>query len=160
MSDSFRFELVDDFTTGTVGPAGARVFYVQIAVGGSHLTFKAEKAQVAALSTSLRQVLEDLQPTGGQLHPPGELREPIAPAWAIAGIGLAYDDGADRLVVHLEELVDDEEAEGATAQFRITRAMAEAFCEHADAVVTAGRPPCRWCGRPIDPTGHACPRMN
>ena len=29
-----------------------------------------------------------------------------------------------------------------------------------DTVVAAGRPPCRWCSLPIDPSGHACPRMN
>jgi hypothetical protein len=26
--------------------------------------------------------------------------------------------------------------------------------------VAAGRPNCRWCGFPIDPDGHPCPRMN
>ena len=26
--------------------------------------------------------------------------------------------------------------------------------------IDAGRPDCQWCGNPIDPDGHACPRMN
>ena len=33
-------------------------------------------------------------------------------------------------------------------------------CNHTDSIVAAGRPPCQWCGNPIDPDGHACPRMN
>jgi hypothetical protein len=27
-------------------------------------------------------------------------------------------------------------------------------------VVESGRPDCQWCSHPIDPDGHACPRMN
>ena len=27
-------------------------------------------------------------------------------------------------------------------------------------LVHAGRPQCRLCGQPIDPEGHACPRLN
>jgi hypothetical protein len=27
-------------------------------------------------------------------------------------------------------------------------------------VVSAGRPPCPFCGLPVDADGHLCPRMN
>jgi 5-methylcytosine-specific restriction endonuclease McrA len=27
-------------------------------------------------------------------------------------------------------------------------------------VVAAGRPTCQFCGQPIDPDGHICPRSN
>lgn len=56
--------------------------------------------------------------------------------------GFDLDDDRNRLRVHL------------------TRGQVLAFCEQADAVVAAGRPPCIWCARPIDPDGHICPRMN
>jgi len=26
--------------------------------------------------------------------------------------------------------------------------------------MAAGRPPCSLCGQPLDPEGHACPRLN
>ena len=42
----------------------------------------------------------------------------------------------------------------------VTRSQAAAFCDHADELVAAGRPNCQWCGNPIDPDGHPCPRMN
>ena len=42
----------------------------------------------------------------------------------------------------------------------MTRSQAAAFCDHADELVAAGRPNCQWCGNPIDPDGHPCPRMN
>jgi uncharacterized repeat protein (TIGR03847 family) len=31
---------------------------------------------------------------------------------------------------------------------------------HATRVVAAGRPICPVCGRPMDPSGHFCPRNN
>ncbi len=42
----------------------------------------------------------------------------------------------------------------------ITPAGARAFCKRAQAVVAAGRPPCQFCGGPMDPAGHLCPRAN
>lgn len=38
--------------------------------------------------------------------------------------------------------------------------MARAFARRATTVVAAGRPPCPFCGGPIDPEGHLCPRAN
>ena len=86
-------------------------------------------------------------------------------------IGLGYDRGNDRLLVQLEELdrrrdddEDDEDGRGAVdrghVRLYVTRGQAAAFCEHADELVAAGRPSCMWCGNPIDPDGHPCPRMN
>ncbi|NCV97891.1 MAG: DUF3090 family protein, partial [Acidimicrobiia bacterium] len=45
-------------------------------------------------------------------------------------------------------------------RIRITRAQAVAFCDTADRLVRAGRPPCIYCGLPVNRDGHACPRMN
>ena len=70
------------------------------------------------------------------------------------------------MIVQLEEVgaYDDEgdPIEGRDGHIRVyvTRAQAAAFCEHAERVVAAGRPDCQWCDLPIDPDGHACPRMN
>lgn len=43
---------------------------------------------------------------------------------------------------------------------RITGAAARAFVKRALQVVAAGRPPCPFCGLPLDPDGHVCPRQN
>ena len=82
---------------------------------------------------------------------------------------LGFDDDDDldddEIAAALESLFDDEgddESEGSSTVVRVllTAAQARAFCDVADQVVTAGREPCRWCGAPKDPAGHACPRMN
>ena len=38
--------------------------------------------------------------------------------------------------------------------------VARAFTKRAQAVVSAGRQPCPFCGNPMDPEGHLCPRAN
>ncbi len=43
---------------------------------------------------------------------------------------------------------------------RISGAAARAFVKRALQVVAAGRPPCPFCGLPLDPDGHVCPRQN
>ncbi|MBA2739079.1 MAG: DUF3090 family protein [Actinomycetota bacterium] len=43
---------------------------------------------------------------------------------------------------------------------RLGPAAARAFADRADTVVSAGRPPCPFCGQPLDPAGHLCPRAN
>ena len=47
-----------------------------------------------------------------------------------------------------------------TMRMFLTRSQALAFCERSEATVAAGRPLCQFCGLPIDPDGHPCPRMN
>ena len=46
------------------------------------------------------------------------------------------------------------------ARFEISLGQAVAFAEIAEELMSAGRPPCRLCGRPMEPAGHACPRWN
>ncbi len=158
--ESHRFDLVDDFTAGAVGRPGSRVFYLQVVVGQQTLSFKCEKQQVAGLGTAMSQLLEDLQPAEPDAATAGDLHRPVEQEWVVAGVGLAYDRESDRVVVYFEELVDDEDDIPASTRVGLTRPMAHAFVQRAATAVEAGRPDCMWCGRPMDPDGHACPRMN
>jgi uncharacterized repeat protein (TIGR03847 family) len=176
----YEFDEVDEFSASAIGEPGSRVFYLSARHGRQRITVRCEKLQVKAISTWLRNVLNDLPPSENRPL----LGQPdlgIAPehAFVLGPIGLGYDRVNDRLLVQLEELLDadadadepagdDEATEPLAAEpvdrghirFYVTRGQADAFCEHADQVVAAGRPPCQWCGHPIDPQGHACPRLN
>ena len=55
--------------------------------------------------------------------------------------------------------VDETEDRGHIRLF-VTRSQAAAFCEHADYAGRRRPSDCMWCGNPIDPDGHPCPRMN
>lgn len=58
------------------------------------------------------------------------------------------------------EDADDADESGDLLRVRLGAAMARAFAQRAAAVVGAGRPPCPFCGLPLDATGHLCPRQN
>ncbi|MEX2293737.1 MAG: DUF3090 domain-containing protein [Acidimicrobiales bacterium] len=175
MSTSFDLPSPDVFTAGAVGPAGQRVFYIQVRDDALTLSVRCEKQQVAALAEYFDGLLEDLEPAPyGVAVADLELAEPLNTIWTVGAIGVAYDEASDRIVVVLEEIIDveagddatdgDEESEsdpsGASVKVRLSRAQLSAFVRHTKAVVAAGRPPCRFCGLPIDPDGHPCPKMN
>ena len=157
---SYDLPAPDVFTAGTIGPPGQRVFYLQVRDGELAVTVRCEKQQVAALAEYFDGLLDDLEPTpyglaAGDLG----LTEPFEEGWTVGSIGVAYDEPGDRIVVVLEELVEEDE-EGASLRVRLTRAQVSAFVSHARTIVAAGRPPCRLCGLPLDPDGHMCPRLN
>lgn len=167
MSAFYEFEQVDTFTTGAIGRPGDRTFFLQARQGGQRVAVKCEKQQVGAIVQYLRKVLHDLPPAENKALPGSlELVEPVEQAFVLGPIGLGYDRQADRLVVQLEEmgLVDDDgdELPGYDGHIRlyVTRGQAASFCDHAERVIASGRPDCQWCGLPIDPDGHPCPRMN
>jgi uncharacterized repeat protein (TIGR03847 family) len=56
--------------------------------------------------------------------------------------------------------VGDLEEVGDVLRVRLSPAVARAFAQRAAAVVGAGRPPCPFCGLPLDASGHVCPRQN
>ncbi len=167
MSVFFEFDDVDVFTTGTIGEPGHRTFFLQVRAGGQRVTVKCEKQQTSAMVQYLRRVLSDLPPAEDRPMPGSlELAEPIDASFVLGPIGLGYDRATDKVLIQLEEVGDvDEDGEFVDddrghVRLYVSRGQAAAFCDHADTLVEAGRPDCRWCSHPIDPDGHACARMN
>jgi uncharacterized repeat protein (TIGR03847 family) len=166
----YEFDEVDSFTVGAMGQPGQRTFYLQARRGPTRVSIKCEKQQASAISEYLRKVLSDLPVPADTPRPVAmDLAAPFDAAFVLGPIGLGYDRENDRVLVQMEEVVpvdEDGESDPELAADRghvrvfLTRGQAHAFCEHADVVVAAGRPPCTWCGLPLDPEGHACPRMN
>ena len=59
--------------------------------------------------------------------------------------------------------VGDEDGDEAVPDLLIaslTISQARGFCERSSQVVAAGRAPCPFCGAPLNPDGHLCPRAN
>jgi len=183
MSVFIEFDDVDEFSAAAVGEPGSRVFFLNARSGKQRVSVRCEKQQVRAISMYLRQVLSDLPPPENRPMMGGETAAPAEHAFVLGPIGLGYDRSNDRLLVQLEEMVDadlvapdadesDDDVdtndvvadaelpERGHIRFYVTRSQADAFCDHADQIVAAGRPPCIWCGNPIDPDRHDCPRMN
>ena len=162
MSIFREFENADAFAAGAVGQPGARTFYLQVRGENESISIKCEKEQVLALATFLRKMLADAPSVTDPLRQTPTIVEPEVAEFALGSVGLAYDRGDDRVILQFEEIApeEDEDADVSKVRIRITRAQAMAFCENADHLVRAGRPPCVYCGLPMNRDGHACPRMN
>jgi uncharacterized repeat protein (TIGR03847 family) len=170
VSTSFDLPSPDHFTAGTVGPPGQRVFYLQARGDGVLVTLKCEKQQVGALAEYLAGILEDLPAIDPDAVPTThDLLEPLIAEWSIGSLAVAWDDSADRVVLVAEEVTSDDETgtendepstTGATARFRLSREQVAAFLATTEELMAAGRPSCPFCGGPLDPDGHVCPRSN
>jgi uncharacterized repeat protein (TIGR03847 family) len=57
-----------------------------------------------------------------------------------------------------EEIEEDPDTDLVRVHLEPKQALA--FAARALEVVAAGRPPCPFCGQPLNPEGHLCPRRN
>ena len=64
-------------------------------------------------------------------------------------------DSADEELLEIDTTSDQD-----ILRVLMTPGYAESFAKRANTVVAAGRAPCPFCGGPIDPNGHLCPRAN
>jgi len=179
----YSYDPPERFIAGTVGEPGQRTFFLQAAAQGGRTTSVAlEKEQVAVLAERMEELLDEvLRRTGGTAQVPavapvdlvdeGPLSQPIEEDFRVGALTLAWDGDTERVVIEAHaraeteeeqvEALDEEADEGPPLlRVRITGAMARAFAKRAQLVVSAGRPPCPFCGLPVDADGHLCPRMN
>ena len=86
---------------------------------------------------------------------------------------LSWDPADERIVIEVfpyteaavvspEQLDEDLEEPEPEEIFlvRLAAGMARAFVQRSARVIEAGRPPCPFCGNPLDPDGHLCVRAN
>ncbi len=163
MSASYDLNDLEHFTVGTIGPPGQRVFYLQAGITGTLVSLKLEKQQVAALAEHLAGVLREISEDPDSIEPEADigLIDPVESEWTVGDIGIGYDPEADRMLVMATEMQgQDDPADPATARFRITRGQVAGFVARARQVVASGRPPCRFCGAPLNDDGTWCPCSN
>jgi uncharacterized repeat protein (TIGR03847 family) len=72
------------------------------------------------------------------------------------------EEGVQADVADAEEDEDeeDEDTTGDVMRVHLEPRKAFAFAARALEVVAAGRPPCPFCGQPLNPEGHICVRRN
>jgi len=162
-----EFTTPERFVAGTVGEPGERAFYLQIRTSSRLFSVAVEKAQVQAMSSRLEVMIAEIRKSNPLMMidklptDDAPLESPIDAEFQIGAMSLAWDDDNKWICVELFELEDDEEdSEGEVVVINISLAMAAAFSVRSKAVVNAGRLPCPFCGIPIDPRGHLCPRAN
>ncbi|MDQ3491977.1 MAG: DUF3090 family protein [Chloroflexota bacterium] len=172
----FIFDPPDRFVCGTVGPMGERTFFLQALEGDRIVSVVLEKIQVAAIAERIGVIVADLDRQGGSSSAPAvgdddrPLDEPVREEFRVGTIALSWD--AEEAVIMIEAReqtgeededleVDDEDPDGPDLlRVHLPVAAAKGFAERAARVVAGGRPPCPFCGQPLDPQGHLCARRN
>jgi uncharacterized repeat protein (TIGR03847 family) len=163
----YEFTKPERFVSGTVGEPGERAFYLQLRSNSRLFSVAVEKAQVQAISARIEVMVAEIRKANPLMNvekfpiDDAPLESPIDAEFQVGAMSLAWDEESKLICVELFELEDDEEdSEGEVVELNITVAMAAAFATRSKAVVNAGRLPCPFCGIPIDPRGHLCPRAN
>jgi uncharacterized repeat protein (TIGR03847 family) len=117
------------------------------------------------------------------------IQPPVDPLFRVGELALAYDSDNDLAILIANEInlsedqsqeiegaedapldeadeadaIDESvDAEGTTSvvRFWCTRSQLRALCRWGLEVAEHGRPICPYCGQPMDPAGHFCPKRN
>jgi uncharacterized repeat protein (TIGR03847 family) len=181
-----RYDPPERFIAGTVGEPGQRTFFLQARAGNRLTSVALEKQQVQILGERMEELLDELTEAGApdipeaiapELSDNGPLDQPIEEEFRAGTITLSWDSTDQRVVVEVFPVIEVEQPvpvdeEGLLEMpidppdpeelfvVRLPPLMARAFAARAASVVAAGRAPCPFCGGPMDPEGHLCPRAN
>lgn len=183
-----NFEEPDRFVAGTVGEPGQRTFFLQAKEGNRVTSVALEKQQVSILAERVDLLLDEaLRRSGGDATIPAvapvgtndvqPLDQPIVEEFRVGTMTLSWDPETQRVVIEMfpvsdeTVIMEDDEDESETEVeieveasevlvVKLDPAYARSFVQRAQSVVSAGRPPCQFCGNPVDPEGHLCPRAN
>ena len=185
-----RFDPPERFVPGTVGEPGQRTFFLQARSGTQVTSVALEKQQVQILGERVAELLDELIQseqssaivpalTPVALIDNDPLEQPLVEEFRAGTITLSWDADDERVVIEVfpvaeieietpveadeEGLIDlpiEEPEPEEILLVRMPAAMARSFATRAESLVAAGRPPCPFCGGPLDADGHLCPRAN
>lgn len=181
----YLFENPDRFVAGAVGQPGSRTFYLQAREGSRLITVILEKSQVALLAERLTDLLAEVRSRGAGVPDDlttdevdrAPLEEPLAETFRVGTMAIVWDGDDASIVVEAREVTvdegdeeidgeadeaedDEDDEDGDLIRVRLEPRKALAFAGRALEVVAAGRPPCPFCGRPLNAEGHICTRRN
>lgn len=170
----YNLEQVERFVLGTVGQPGERAFYIQVRKAGQIFSFALEKSQAQALAERFAEILKDTRMVHGAIDKDDQpLDSPIESEFALGVMAISWqadsqlikfegqgisNESTDEL---FEEIVGDEmESAPPILRLSLTPSQVRGFVQRSLSVIKAGRQPCMFCGGPINPDGHICPRAN
>lgn len=165
---------------GSVGPPGQRTFFLQFSDGGRRTTISLEKEQVRLLGLSLVELVDEVAAVEGSAEAAARyvdsapLDAPFEDDFRVQRLSVAWEAARGRVVVEaydrpdVEDILeldptDDYPWTGRPPQsvsIVLEPARARAFAQRCAVSLEGGRPSCPFCGQPLDPTGHICPRAN
>ncbi len=169
---------VTHITTDAIGQPGKRVFYIQATKDDQVVTLIVEKVQIQTLALGLEEFLAELSqrfPGLPEASPDYDaalmhITPPVDPLFRVGELALGYDADGDMAILIAREITTaegeeqtpepEEDSETSVVRFWCTRTQLRAMCRWGLEVAAQGRPICPYCGQPMDPEGHFCPKRN
>ena len=170
----YRHEPATRFIVSAIGEPGQRQFFIQVKSSDGLNSVTIEKSQVIALTERFEELVRELR--RGKLASPEIISSvpeidnqpmelPIDEDFQVGVISITWEN--ELVVVNMqaasqdEDLILDDIDMGPDLLIAtLNIAQVKGFCERAINIVNAGRAACPFCGLPIDPLGHLCPRAN
>jgi uncharacterized repeat protein (TIGR03847 family) len=174
----YEFNPVERFVAGTVGAPGERTFFIQARTGTRVVSVVVDKSQVIALGERTKIMLREIKKTDPTIVvksfevDDAPLEQPIFEEFRAGVIAMAWDAENSKIVYELrdmagsdgdseDEVVFDERGLSVDLlRVHVSPTQAASFSKRCLSLASAGRTPCPFCGIPIDPSGHLCPRSN
>jgi uncharacterized repeat protein (TIGR03847 family) len=173
---------VTHITTDAIGQPGKRVFYIQGQRLEQTITLIVEKMQIQTLALGVEEFLNEIasrypgleNASSSYDEPTMRILPPVDPLFRVGELALAYDTESDLAILIAHEILpadetgqaEDEQGdeveddESGVVRFWCTRSQLLAMCRWGLEIANRGRPTCPYCGQPIDPSGHFCPKRN
>lgn len=174
----FEFENPERFLIGTIGAPGEREFYLQVKGESKDrkvlASFALEKSQASALAERIRSMVRQFGLAFSSVEPDlAPLETPVEAEFYLGVMALSWLADERRFLFEAQEMAqgetgeiietlitDDEEEAPALLRVKVSLEDIGTFAKRTELVVAAGRQPCVFCGGPINPAGHLCPRAN
>ncbi|CAB4666948.1 unannotated protein [freshwater metagenome] len=174
------YEIPERWIVGTVGEPGDRSFFIQAKHGRRLISIAIEKSQVAALIERMNFLLREIKRENPHLlskplpMDSNPLENPIMEEFVVGVIGLIWLAEKEMISIEFQaidqslqsddngeiEFLGEDENGPDLLRIIVNPAQAQSFTVRATSLLSAGRPPCTFCGLPLNIGGHVCPRAN
>jgi uncharacterized repeat protein (TIGR03847 family) len=162
---------IDHITIDAIGKPGQRTFYIQAWCQNRTFTFLIEKVQIQTLAIGYERFLTEISERFPEISETKSdfeedkmiIQPPVDPYFRVGEMGLSYDEERDLVILIVREMDLESENPGdetRTVRLWCTRPQLRSMCAWGLLVASRGRPICPYCGQPMEPEGHYCPKKN
>lgn len=177
MEPTHRYAFPDRFVSGAVGVVEHRIFFVQTRQGSRMTNVVCEPQQIRVLAEHISEVLKELEGFGifaepatnrARPHDSGPLDVPLDEDFRAGTMAITWVPDPASLQIELFALgvyqrlnePGSQSKPGEALQVSITLDQARDFIVRTGQLLGTDTPSCPFCGQPIWPGGHLCPRCN
>jgi uncharacterized repeat protein (TIGR03847 family) len=165
--EHYEFDEVELLSPFAVGAPGKRTFFLALGQKDNWLLIWLEKEHLEALALGIEQLLFTLSrervtfPKESEGSPLSDEVPEGLPSAELEIVQMTLGYKQERATIDLlVQRSGSQEQNPSEVLCRATVAQLKNLRRRARNIWAAGRPLCKLCGGPIDPTGHICPRLN